>query len=98
MRRLRNALDSAVFWRSFALVNIALYCALWVVAEFTGWINDTGFISRLSLLALILASLSWWQSSRVEVRQERDADVQEVLDLLRKLINDKEGAGNGRSA
>jgi len=81
----KNLVNSAAFWRGFALVNIILYCILWVVAEFTGWVYDPAFISRLSLLALILASLSWWQSGRVEVKQERDADVQEVLDLLRKL-------------
>lgn len=78
-------LEDARFWRGFALVNVAVYCVLWAVSEFTGWVNDTGFISRLSLLALILSSLSWWQSGRVEVKQQRDADVREVLERLDRL-------------
>lgn len=98
MGAVRSALDSAVFWRRFALANVLVYCALWVVSEFTGWVNNTAFISRLSLLALILSALAWWQASRVEARQQQDADVREVLDLLRKFINEKEGAGDGRSA
>lgn len=76
-------LEDPAFWQSFALVNIIGWCLVAVAAEFTGWVNDPAYISRLSEVALILASLGWWQSSRVEVKQARDADVQEVLDEVR---------------
>ena len=82
MQRITQLLNDAKFWRQFAFWNIILYCILWVIAEFTGWVNDPAFISRLSILALILASLSWWQSSRVEVKQQEDADVKEVIEKL----------------
>lgn len=75
-------LNDAKFWRAFALVNILAYIVLWVVAEFTGWVNDPAFISRVSMIALILSSLAWWASERVGVRQEQDADVQEVIDKM----------------
>lgn len=85
-------LRNANFWRVFALINIFAYCILWVIAEFTGWVNDPAFISRLSILALILSSLSWWQSSRVEVKQQDDADVQEVLEAVNRNGNEEREA------
>lgn len=78
-------LHRARFWRGFALANLAFCIILWAAAEAFNWVTDTAFISRISMYALILAVLAWWQSSRVEVRQERDADVQEVLDLLHQI-------------
>ena len=75
-------MDNPRFWRAFAGWVVLGHIALWVLAELTGWVYDTGFISRLSLDALILAGLGWWQSGRVEVKQSEDADVQDVLDVL----------------
>lgn len=79
---LRAKLDDARFWRGFAAINVLAYLALWVVAEVTRWVDSPAFISRLSLLALILAALSWWQSGRVEVKQQDDANVSDVLEVL----------------
>lgn len=42
------------------------------------------YLGLVSIIALIAAFGSWWQSLRVEERQESDADVQEVLDEVRK--------------
>jgi len=77
-----------IFWRRFALGN-AIFCViLWVAAEWFSWVQDPAFISRISLYALILAVLSWWQSTRVEVRQDVDKDVQEVFDLLKRHMQE----------
>lgn len=46
------------------------WVALIPIAEFTGWVNANGYISRLSEIALVLGSWSAWQASRVEVAQE----------------------------
>lgn len=77
-----------VFWRRFAMGNAVFCVILWVVAEWFGWVLDTSFISRISMYALILAVLSWWQSSRVEVKQASDKDVQEVFDLLKRHMRE----------
>jgi hypothetical protein len=34
------------------------------------------------MIALQLACLSWWQSGRVEVKQQQDANVSEVLEKM----------------
>lgn len=86
-------LHDPVFWRRFALFNIWLWTASIPIAEITGWVHESAYISRLSELALLLAALSWWQSTRVEVNQDKDADTQEVLDWLKKNVggqNDRE--------
>ena len=75
------------FWRAFAAFWFWACTGLWVVAEFTGWVNDPAFISRVSMIALQLACLSWWQSSRVEVKQFEDADVADVIAWLEKNTN-----------
>ena len=54
------------------------------VAIVTGWVNSVPFVSALSLWALVSGHWSAWEAARVEVRQEEDADVQEVLDEIRK--------------
>lgn len=48
-----------------------------------GWVDSVKYVSGLSLWALIASHWSAWQSARVEVRQDEDADVSEVLDELR---------------
>ena len=52
------------------------------VAIFTGWISSVVFVSGLSLWALVSGHLSAWQAARVEVRQEEDANVSEVKDMM----------------
>jgi hypothetical protein len=48
----------------------------------TGWINSVTYVAALSLWALVSGHWSAWQAARVEVRQEEDADVQDVLDKI----------------
>lgn len=62
-----------------SLVSVVL---LWVAATAFGWVYSVAFISHVSMLALVLGCLSWVFSSRVEVRQDRDANVQDVVDRL----------------
>lgn len=46
----------------------------WIVliplSHFTGWVESNTFISDLSMVALVLGSVSSWQASRVEVKQD----------------------------
>jgi hypothetical protein len=47
------------------------WIALWPVAEMTGWVHDTNFISRLSLIALILSS---WSAEEAAITADRQAN------------------------
>jgi hypothetical protein len=62
----------AIFW--VGMIPVSVY---------TGWIRSVAYVSALSLWALVASHWSGWQSARVEVKQEADADVQEVLDEIR---------------
>ena len=55
------------------------------VSIFTGWISSVQYVSALSLWALVSGHWSAWEAARVEVHQADDADVQEVLDEVKKL-------------
>lgn len=94
---MKKLVEDPIFWRRFAFANGLLCVILWVVAEWLGWVTDTSFISRISMYALILAALSWWQSSRVEVRQASDKDVQEVFDLLKQHMRETRPTEDYRS-
>jgi len=71
MRRVNGWLT--IFWLAMIPVSIA-----------TGWVKSVVYVSALSLWALVSGHWSAWQAARVEVRQEEDADVQEVLDEIRR--------------
>ena len=55
------------------------------VSILTGWINSVAYVSALSLWALVSGHWSAWQAARVEVRQDQDADVQEVLQAVEEV-------------
>lgn len=49
------------------------WIALWIVASLTGWIESVAFVSHISMIALVLASVSSWQAARTEEKEdERD--------------------------
>ena len=60
------------------------WIAMCVPAFAFGWVSSVQFVSFLSLWALIASHWAAWQSARVEVRQDEDADVQEVLDVVKE--------------
>jgi hypothetical protein len=62
--------DSPVFMRRVNGWLTIFWVVLIPVAEFTGWVNGNGYISRLSEIALVLGSWSVYQAARVEVKQE----------------------------
>lgn len=67
---------TALFWKRFNLFLTCFWIALVPIAIIFGWINSTAFVSALSLVALILASQSSWQASRVEHKADiRDPDM-----------------------
>jgi len=78
--KLMRATSSALFWQRFNLFLTFFWIILVPVSIFTGWVKESTFISILSLVALVLASQSSWQASRVERKQDdmdptSDADV-----------------------
>jgi hypothetical protein len=73
MRRVNGWLT--IFWLFMIPVSII-----------TGWISSVVYVSALSLWALVSGHWSAWQAARVEVRQEEDADVQEVKDLIERKL------------
>lgn len=46
------------------------FVGLWALAIPTGWIHSVTFVSHVSMLALVYAALSAWQSGRTEVKQD----------------------------
>ncbi len=46
----------------------------------TGWVNQTAYVSALSLVALVLGSWSAWQAARVEVKQDQMEADQKARD------------------
>lgn len=64
---------------------VIFWTVLLPVSYWTGWLQSKAFISVLSIVALILSSGAWWVAARVAKRQREDADVSEVLTLLRSV-------------
>lgn len=78
--KLFAAMSTALFWQRFNLFLTFFWMILLIVSLMTGWVQSTTFISVLSIVALILASQSSWQASRVERKQDEqeptsDADA-----------------------
>ncbi|MDQ1540564.1 MAG: hypothetical protein QOH29_1290 [Actinomycetota bacterium] len=61
------------------------WLAMIPVSLATGWVKSVVYVSALSLWALVSGHWSAWQAARVEVRQDEDADVTDVLELVREL-------------
>lgn len=60
------------FWKWFHLCGIVLMLALWAFATFTGLVESVVFVSHVSMLALVLAEFSAWQSSRTEQKEDKN--------------------------
>lgn len=64
---------------------LAIFWVVMIPIAFVfGWFSSVTFVSAISLWALVSGHWSAWQAARVEVNQDQDANVQEVLDELRK--------------
>jgi hypothetical protein len=62
------------------------WIAMIPVSMVTGWISSVTYVAALSLWALVSGHWSAWQAARVEVRQEEDANVSEVKDLIERKL------------
>ena len=69
MRKINGVLT--IFWVVMCFPSVLL-----------GWVDSVKYVSFLSLWALIASHWAAWQSARVEVRQDEDANVQDVLDAI----------------
>lgn len=68
-----------IFWTA----NIPPFVALFVVLDADAFVSfSLLYLGLVSIIALIAAFGSWWQSLRIEEHQQEDADVQEVLDAV----------------
>lgn len=65
---------SGRFWKWMHFVGIFMMLALWAIATLTGLVKSVTFVSHVSMLALVLAEFSAWQSSRTEQKQDKDID------------------------
>lgn len=45
------------------------------------------YLGEVSIIALVAAFGSWWQSLRIEEHQQDDADVSEVLEAVKEQSN-----------
>jgi len=68
------------------------------VSIFTGWINSVAYVSALSLWALVSGHLSAWQAARVEVFQNEDANVEDVLTVVKEIRENQRSSTSDRSA
>jgi hypothetical protein len=63
---------SSKAWRRFHGCLVIFWLVLWGAGWVFGWLSSVTFVSHLSAVALVLASLSSWQAARVEVNQEEE--------------------------
>lgn len=54
------------------------------ISYFSHWLSSVTYVSALSLWALVSGHWGAYQASRVEVAQQRDANVQDVVDILER--------------
>jgi hypothetical protein len=72
------------FW--FWLANLPPFSALFLILDFEMFVKLSAlYIGDLSIIALSLACGAWWQGLVVSEHQQKDADVQEVLDAVEEL-------------
>lgn len=75
MKKILEILGGGLFWRRLNLGLTYFWILLLIGAIVFGWVKSVTFVSILSLVALILASQSSWQASRIEHKEEiRDPD------------------------
>jgi hypothetical protein len=80
-----SAPGSPVFMRRINGWLTIFWIVMIPVSILTGWISSVAYVAALSLWALVSGHWSAWQAARVEVRQDADADVDDVLTELREL-------------
>lgn len=60
------------------------WIAMIPVSAYFGLLASVTYVSALSLWALVSGHWSAWQAARVEVAQSADANVQDVVDMLKE--------------
>ncbi len=72
----KKLVKKASFWQKFNLAMTFFWLAMIPVSFSTGLAEQTSFVTLISLIALVLAAQSSWQSSRNEVKEDiRDPDT-----------------------
>jgi hypothetical protein len=69
--KLPGWVNDPVFLEKFHGYMVLFWILLWIVAAIAGWLASVIFVSHLSAAALVLGSLSSWQSARVEVKEDQ---------------------------
>lgn len=70
----------------FWLANLPPFTAAYFLLDYETFVKlSLLYLGWVSIIALVLACGSWWQSLRVEQHQADDADVSEVLDAVHDL-------------
>lgn len=96
-----KAVQDPKFMRTFNGYATIFWVIMIPISIVTGWISSVVYVAALSIWALVSGHLSAWTAGRVEVKQHDDADVQDVLDILKEMrdrhvepIQEAEGSGN----
>lgn len=58
-------------WKWIHFTMIFFFFALWLAAGLFGWVESVTFVSHMSMLALVLAEISAWQSARTEEKEDK---------------------------
>jgi hypothetical protein len=70
-----------IFWTA----NLPPFVVAFFVLDYETFVRvSLLYLGLVSIIALIAAFGSWWQSLRIEEHQQDDADVREVLDVVTK--------------
>lgn len=83
--RMRSYMSDARFMRRVNGWLTVFWIVMVPVSYKVGWFKSVTYVSALSLWALVAGHLSTWQAARVEVNQDRDANVRDVLVEVRAL-------------
>ena len=79
-----SLLSSAVFMRRANGWLALLWLVMIPVSFATGLVSSVAYVSAISLWALVASHWAAWQAARVEVHMDDDANVQDVIDVIRE--------------
>lgn len=95
MRKFLLYVHSATFVRKFNGWMTIFWIVMIPISVLTGWVASVIYVSAISLWALVAAHWSTYEATRVLEHQEQDANVREVLDLLREMTDGSGSSGTG---
>jgi len=72
MKKLLDSLNNPIVLQWVHGGFVIFWIVLWIVASIFGWLASVTFVSHLSVVALVLASLASWQAARGERKADEN--------------------------